>query len=94
MKIGVGRLFEPKTRLGEREAIVSTNNLKVLKASVGDNVTLYYDIKLILNMIQNLSGQILPTFLTKETKEAELQNEERRNELAWEMAEFFVDLAG
>ena len=72
LKLGVGRLFQPKTPLREREAIISTHNLNALGANVGDNVTLYYDIKLILNMVQRLSGEILPTFLTKETTQAEL----------------------
>ena len=52
MKLGIGRLFEPKEKIRAREAIVSHHNMKVLQASVGDNVTFYYDIKLILNMIQ------------------------------------------
>jgi len=61
---------------------------------VGDQVTLFYDVKLILNMIQGLSGQILPTLLTRETSLSELQDEARRSELAGELSEFIVELLG
>ena len=61
---------------------------------MGDQVTLFYDVKLILNMIQGLSGQILPTLLTRETSLSELQDEARRSELAGELSEFIVELLG
>ena len=51
LKMGAGRLFETKTIIGEREAIVSAHNLKSLNTRVGENVTLFYDIRLILNMV-------------------------------------------
>ena len=51
LKLGVGRLFKPKSKIGEREAIVSSHNLKVLSAAVGDTITMHYDFMLILNMV-------------------------------------------
>lgn len=90
LKLGIGRLFEPKKVIGERETIISQYNLEILRTQVGEQITLHYDIKLILNMIQRLSGEIFPSFLTKETSLAELQNEARRKEIAWELAQFFV----
>ena len=54
-------------------------------------MTLMYDVKLIMSMVQRLSGRILPQILTKEVTIDELANEERRSELAWELSEFFCD---
>ena len=51
LKLGVGRLFEQKNIIGEREAIVSAHNLKVLQAEVGDTIPMHYDFMLILNMV-------------------------------------------
>lgn len=71
-KLGIGRTFAPKQRIGEREMIVSKNLAEHLKVLVGESLTLQYDIRLILNMAQRLSGTILPTFLTKEVTDDEL----------------------
>lgn len=71
-RLGIGRLFEPKGVIGPREAFVSKQSLRALHTSVGESMTLKYDIKLILNMLQQLTGQMFPAFLTKETTLAEL----------------------
>ena len=67
IKVGIGRLFDSKKKIGEREAIVAKRNLDALGVVVGEPLTLHYDFKLILNMFQTLTGQILPTFLTRQT---------------------------
>ena len=51
LKIGVGRLFKPKKTIGEREAIVSSYNMNLLETAVGEHVTIFYDIKLMLNTL-------------------------------------------
>ena len=50
--MGVGRIFESKKVIGERQAIVSKRNLESLGgAKIGDQLTLHYDLKLLLSMI-------------------------------------------
>lgn len=49
-------------------------------------MTLMYDVKLILSMAQRLSGEILPSFLTKKVSIDELEDDQRRSELAWELS--------
>lgn len=41
-------------------------------------------------MLQQLTGQMFPAFLTKETTLAELQNETKRTKIAWELANFLA----
>ena len=76
-----------------REMIISKHMAEHLKILVGEAITLQYDLKLILNMAQRLSGKILPSFLTKELTNQELQDPERRSELALELAQFTADVA-
>lgn len=49
-KIGVGRLFESKKKIGEREAIVSKFSLDSIEAAVGDTVSMHYDVQLLMNL--------------------------------------------
>lgn len=72
LKIGMGRLFEPTTKISEREIIVSDHILESLELTAGQNLTFHYDIKMLLNTMQTLTGKIFPSFLTKETTLAEL----------------------
>ncbi len=41
-----------------------------------------------------LSGEIFPSFLTKETSQSELLNASRRHEISEELAQFFTKKAG
>ena len=92
-KLGIGRSFSSKKPIGMREMIISKHMAEHLKILVGEAITLQYDLKLILNMAQRLSGKILPSFLTKELTNQELQDPERRSELALELAQFTADVA-
>ena len=56
IRLGVGRLFDSKKVIGERQVIVSERNLEALDAVVGEPLIIHYDIKLILSMIQTFSG--------------------------------------
>ena len=44
IKIGIGRMFDSKKIIGERQAIVSSDILDSLQASTGDKLTMHYDI--------------------------------------------------
>ena len=88
LKVGIGRLFDSKKKIGERQAIVASRNLEALHSSVGEDLTIHYDVKLILNMFQALTGEILPRILTKSTTREQLEDPETRSELASELAEF------
>ena len=90
-RLGIGRTFSPNKRIGKREIIVSSHLLKQLDVAVGEKLTLMYDIKLILSMAQRLSGEILPSILTKKLSMDELIDDERRSVLAWELSEFFCN---
>ena len=72
IKVGIGRLFKSKKVIGERQAIVSDKNLKALDAQVGDNMTVFYDMQLMLNMFSSMTGQIVPSFFTKGATKEEL----------------------
>ena len=45
---------------------------------VGQDLVLHYDIKQVLNMFQSMTGEILPSILTKGATQAELQDEAAR----------------
>ena len=93
-KLGIGRTFASKKPIGMREMIVSSYMAEHLKVLVGDSLTLQYDFRLILNMAQRLSDEILPSLLTKELSQDELQDADRRLELALELTQFIADLIG
>ena len=82
IKIGIGRTFDSKKKIEERQTIVSKRNLEALKVKVGDDMTLHYDLKLILNMIQSFTGEVFPKVLTKQTTIEQLQDDTTRLELA------------
>jgi len=92
IKIGIGRHFDSKKKIGERETIVSNRNLEALQVKVGEDLTLHYDIKLILSMIQAFTGEVFPRFLTKETTLEQLQDDTTRSALAQELTTFIVDI--
>lgn len=51
LKIGMGSLFEPKKKIKAREIIISEHIMTSLGMTAGQNVTLHYDIKLLLNTL-------------------------------------------
>lgn len=51
---------------------MSDKNLKALDAQVGDNMTVFYDMQLMLNMFSSMTGQIVPSFFTKGATKEEL----------------------
>lgn len=71
-RLGIGRNFVSRKPIGERQMILSSQMAQHLKLLVGESLTLQYDLKLILNMAQRLSGEILPSFLTKSLSQNEL----------------------
>lgn len=91
IRVGIGRLFDSKKVLGERQAVVSQQNLDALGVQVGERLTLHYDLKLILNMFQSLTGEILPTFLTRETEQEQLKDPESRKEIVSELSNWIVE---
>lgn len=86
IKVGIGRLFESKQTIGERQAVVSHRNLESLGAKVGEPLIMHYDIKLILSMFQTLSGQTLPTLLVRSVSQETLLNEESRAKIVDELS--------
>ena len=82
IKVGIGRLFPSKKVIKEREAIVSVNNLQVLDLKVGDDIVVFYDLKIMMNMFQSMSGSILPKFFTKGATKDELLDDDKRLEIA------------
>ena len=75
LKTGYGRLFESKKKLGPRETFVAKQSADELSLAVGDNVILEYDIALLLNTIQIISGEVLPTILVKGATIEQLEDE-------------------
>ena len=54
-EIGYGTKFEYKADIGEREAIVSEGNLKLLGLEVGDMIDMHYDLNLLMKMYVQMS---------------------------------------
>ena len=67
---------------------MSDKNLKVLEAQVGDNLTVFFDLKLMLNMFSSITGKIVPSFFMKGASKEELQDSVTCNAIAKEIAEF------
>ena len=65
LKAGIGSLFDSKKKLGMRETFLSAESAELLGLGVGDEVVMRYDVPLLLNTIQMLGDQILPSILVK-----------------------------
>ena len=65
LKSGIGRLFDSKKLLGRRETFISKENARQLQLDIGQDVVMRYDIALLLNTIQIMSGEILPSIFVK-----------------------------
>ena len=65
LKSGIGRLFDSKKLLGRRETFISKENARQLQLDIGQDVVMRYDVALLLNTIQIMSGEILPSIFVK-----------------------------
>ena len=92
IKVGIGRLFNSKKVIGERQAIVSERSLNALQVNIGQKVTIYYDFKLLLNMFQTMTGQMVPNMLSKGASQEELLDDSTRHVIAQEVGEFLAQI--
>ena len=90
LKAGVGRLFDSKKTLGQRETFLSSAIAGKLGLSGGDSVIMQYDIPLILNTLQLMSDQIFPTILVNGATAEELNDPEHRAIITDDLASFMV----
>lgn len=68
-KIGLGTQLDFKGEIGEREAVVSKEQLTMLGLKVGDSVVISYDLALLVTMYMQSTQQVLPSFMTSASSE-------------------------
>ena len=89
VKLGLGKGFDSTKRIRERQAILSTENLKAMRLAVGDTFNLHYDVGQMIKLFQSMSGG--GGYDLFKLIQEDLNDKQVRDRLALELEKVFVN---